>query len=80
MLYKDFKEYENIDPENKVEFLFDAVAYNEYINVADVAMQCGANLNYSVRLQLLNMLFSIAAGDGDDPRIWALRRGENFRI
>ena len=37
MLYKDFKEYENIDPENKVEFLFDAVAYNEYINVADVA-------------------------------------------
>lgn len=35
------------------------------INVADVAMQCGANLNYSVRLQLLNMLFSIAAGDGD---------------
>ena len=37
MLYKDFKEYENIDPENKVEFLFDAVAYNEYINVADIA-------------------------------------------
>ena len=37
MLYKDFKEYENIDPENKVEFLIDAVAYNEYINVADVA-------------------------------------------
>ena len=37
MLYKDFKEYENIDPENKVEFLFDAIAYNEYINVADVA-------------------------------------------
>ena len=37
MLYKDFKEYENIDPENKVDFLFEATAYNEYINVADVA-------------------------------------------
>ncbi len=35
------------------------------INVADVAMQCGTHLNYSVRLQLLNMLFSVAAGDGD---------------
>lgn len=34
------------------------------INVADVAMQCAANLNYSTRLQLINMLFSIAAGDG----------------
>ena len=27
-------------------------------------MQCGANLNYSVRLQLINMLISVAAGDG----------------
>lgn len=35
------------------------------INVADVAMQCAANLNYSTRLQLINMLFSIAAGDGE---------------
>lgn len=34
------------------------------INVADVATQCAANLNYSTRLQLINMLFSIAAGDG----------------
>ena len=34
------------------------------INVAEVATQCGLNLNYSVRLQLLNMLFSVAAGDG----------------
>ena len=34
------------------------------INVAEVATQCASNLNYSVRLQLLNMLFSIAAGDG----------------
>ena len=35
------------------------------IDVAEVATQCGLNLNYSVRLQLLNMLFSVAAGDGD---------------
>ena len=35
------------------------------INVADVAMQCAANLNYSTRLQLINMLFSIASGDGE---------------
>lgn len=35
------------------------------INVADVAMQCGTHLNYSVRLQLLNMLFGVAAGDGN---------------
>lgn len=34
------------------------------INVAEVATQCALNLNYSVRLQLLNMLFSVAAGDG----------------
>ena len=34
------------------------------INVAEVATQCGQNLNYSVRLQLINMLFSVAAGDG----------------
>ena len=34
------------------------------INVADVATQCSVHLNYSVRLQLLNMLFSVAAGDG----------------
>ena len=34
------------------------------INVAEVSVQCAQNLNYSVRLQLLNMLFSIAAGDG----------------
>ena len=33
-------------------------------NVADVATQCAMHLNYSIRLQLLNMLFSIAAGDG----------------
>lgn len=37
MLYDDFKMYENIDPDNKVDYLFDAVAYNEYINVADIA-------------------------------------------
>ena len=35
------------------------------IDVASVATQCGLNLNYSVRLQLLNMLFSVAAGDGE---------------
>ena len=35
------------------------------IDVAEVATQCGLNLNYSVRLQLLNMLFSVAAGDGE---------------
>ena len=34
------------------------------INIADVATQCVSNLNYSTRLQLINMLFSIAAGDG----------------
>ena len=34
------------------------------INIAEVATQCSLQLNYSVRLQLLNMLFSIAAGDG----------------
>lgn len=34
------------------------------INIADVATQCASNLNYSTRLQLINMLFSIAAGDG----------------
>ena len=34
------------------------------IDVASVAAQCGLNLNYSIRLQLLNMLFSVAAGDG----------------
>ena len=37
---------------------------DQNINVAEVAMQCGANLNYSVRLQLINMLISVAAGDG----------------
>lgn len=35
------------------------------INVAEVAMQCATNLNYSVRLQLINMLVSVAAGDGN---------------
>ena len=35
------------------------------IDVAEVATQCGLNINYSVRLQLLNMLFSVAAGDGE---------------
>ena len=35
------------------------------IDVAEVATQCGLNFNYSVRLQLLNMLFSVAAGDGE---------------
>ena len=35
------------------------------IDVAEVATQCGLNLNYSVRLQLLSMLFSVAAGDGE---------------
>ena len=35
------------------------------IDVAEVATQCGLNLNYSVCLQLLNMLFSVAAGDGE---------------
>ena len=35
------------------------------IDVAEVATQCGLNLNYSVRLQLLNMLFGVAAGDGE---------------
>ena len=35
------------------------------INVAEVATQCAVNLNYSTRLQLINMLFSIAAGDGE---------------
>ena len=41
------------------------------INVAEVAAQCGLNLNYSVRLQLINMLFSVAAGDGNvvDPEV-----------
>ncbi|MBO5345457.1 MAG: TerB family tellurite resistance protein [Paludibacteraceae bacterium] len=34
------------------------------INIVDVATQCASNLNYSTRLQLINMLFSIAAGDG----------------
>ena len=34
------------------------------IDVAEVATQCALNLNYSVRLQLLNMLFSVASGDG----------------
>lgn len=34
------------------------------INIADVAKQCATNLNYSTRLQLINMLYSIAAGDG----------------
>ncbi len=34
------------------------------INVTEVAIQCAQNLNYSVRLQLINMLYSIAAGDG----------------
>jgi DnaJ like chaperone protein len=28
-------------------------------------MQCATNLNYSVRLQLINMLVSVAAGDGN---------------
>ena len=37
---------------------------NKDINVADVAMQCATHLNYSVRLQLINMLVSVAAGDG----------------
>lgn len=37
MLYKDFKEYESFGEEDKVDYLFDAVAYNEYINVGDVA-------------------------------------------
>ena len=35
------------------------------INIAEVATQCGTHLNYSARLQLLNMLFSIAVGDGE---------------
>ena len=34
------------------------------VDVAEVATQCAKQLNYSVRLQLLNMLFSVAAGDG----------------
>ena len=34
------------------------------INIADVAKQCATNLNYSTRLQLINMLYSIAGGDG----------------
>ncbi len=38
---------------------------NKDINVADVAMQCAAHLNYSVRLQLINMLIAVAAGDGN---------------
>jgi DnaJ like chaperone protein len=33
------------------------------INVADVAMQCAVHLNYSVRLQLINMLIAVASGD-----------------
>ncbi len=37
---------------------------NKDINVAEVAIQCASNLNYSIRLQLINMLISIAAGDG----------------
>lgn len=37
MLYKDFKDYESLGEEDKVEYLFDAVAYNEAINVGDVA-------------------------------------------
>ena len=35
------------------------------INVADVAMQCTVHLNYSVRLQLINMLIAVASGDGN---------------
>lgn len=35
------------------------------INVADVAMQCAVHLNYSVRLQLINMLIAVASGDGN---------------
>ena len=35
------------------------------INVSEVATQCSLRLNYSVRLQLLSMLFSVAAGDGE---------------
>jgi DnaJ like chaperone protein len=38
---------------------------NQNINVAEVAMQCATNLNYSVRLQLINMLVNVAAGDGN---------------
>ena len=37
MLYKDFKDYESLGEEDKVEYLFDAVAYNEAINVGDIA-------------------------------------------
>lgn len=33
------------------------------INIAEVSIQCATHLNYSARLQLLNMLFSVAAGD-----------------
>lgn len=35
------------------------------IEVAPVAMQCGANLTYSMRLQLLHILYDIAAVDGE---------------
>lgn len=37
MLYKDYKDYEKIDEENKIEYLFEALSYNEDINVADIA-------------------------------------------
>lgn len=37
MLYKDYKEYETVEEENKIEYLFEAVSYNEDINVADIA-------------------------------------------
>lgn len=45
------------------------------INIADVAKQCATNLNYSTRLQLINMLYSIAAGDGavNDAEINVIR-------
>lgn len=45
------------------------------INIADVAKQCAINLNYSTRLQLINMLYSIAAGDGavNDAEINVIR-------
>lgn len=35
------------------------------IEVAPIAMQCGANLTYSMRLQLLHILYDIAAVDGE---------------
>lgn len=37
MLYKDFKDYEILGEEDKVEYIFDAIAYNESINVGDIA-------------------------------------------